>query len=322
MRCSLSQVAYRRHVRSILLLCAVAVAVPAIAAQRAPGAAASSPTQIPPVPAALMGNKSAFDAAEANELPLSTQQIEELRQRALSTAIAIHAGPPPRLSSPSIAVSFAPGAPVPSVRVSPGFVTNLQFLGVDGSPWPIVSATVGNPLWFSVQQPAQKDKDAPTNVLTIGALTMSASSSLSVLLKGAPSAVSVLLLTDPKNGDATATLRMDRRSPEAKPQTMVARQVGQATPEMLSFLDGIAPRGAVVLSADGAQDGLQAWSYSERVFVRTRYDLVSPAWDSVISTPDGTHLYELSGASVLLAMVDGRVQQVVLRSSTAAAGAQ
>lgn len=282
--------------------------------------AGSGPTAIPPVPEILTGNKGAFDAAVAGQLPLTPDQIRSLRRRAEETGVAMHDGPPPKMSSPSIAVSFAPGAPIPVVAVSPGFVTNIQFLGVDGTPWRIVSATVGNPSWFSVVEPASHDKDAPANVVTVSALTMSAASNLSVLLKGAPSAISVTLVTSVTSGYATATLRMDRMSPDAVPQPMISRAVGQATGPMLSFLDGIAPAGAVALAS--SDSGVQVWRYQARVYVRTRFDLLSPAWNSVINTPDGTHLYEMSDASVLLASVNGQVRQIVVKSAGGDLGGQ
>ncbi|NNM65723.1 MAG: hypothetical protein HKL99_14165 [Burkholderiales bacterium] len=330
MKISLRGAAVGRLLGSLALIAAVSPGAwgaagkpisPASSASAA--AAANAAAATPPLPDVLMGSTAAFDAAEANELPLSPQQIQALRDRAVATAQAIHAGLPPSLSSPSIPVSFAPGAPVPSVRIAPGFITNIQFVGVDGAPWPIVAATVANPQWFSVVQPADKHKDAPPNVLTANALTMSASSSMSVLLKGAPSAISVVLMTDTKEGFATATLRMDQRSPDAQPQAMVAPQIGQATPAMLSFLDGIAPQGAAVLAAAGGSGTeVQAWSYAQHIFVRTRDDLLSPAWERTSSAPDGTHVYELVNASVLDVMVGGQVQQVVLQPGTATAAGQ
>lgn len=309
------------RVMSVIALMAV-LASAANGAPSTPAAPSSSPMQantanIPPLPPVLMGNADAFNQAQADVLPMSPDQIKELRDRANATMNAIHSGPPPKLMSPSISASFSPGSAIPSVRVSPGYVSSLQFIGSDGSHWPIVSAVVGNGAWFSVQQPAAQNKTAPANVLTIGALTNSASTTLSVLLKGAPSPVSVLLTTDPARCDASATIRMDRRSPDAAPPVLLAPVDAPQTPaHMNAILDGVPPQGAVSLRSSA--HAIQAWSLDPYLYVRTPLTVLSPAWISTISSPDGMRVYAFSAnqAGVLLVSESGQVKQVTLSHPT------
>ena len=301
-------------------IAANAPAAPASAPKNASAANDPSinPSSIPPLPPVLMGNKDAFNQAQAVVLPMSPAQIRELRDRAEATMNAIHSGPPPKLMSPSISGSFSPGAAIPSVRVSPGYVSSLQFIGSDGSYWPIVSAVVGNGSWFSVQQPAAQNKLAPQNVLTIGALTNSASTTLSVLLKDAPSPVSVLLTTDPSVCDANVTIRMDRRSPDAAPAILLHAVDAPQTPaHMNTILDGVPPQGAVALRSSAPH--IQAWSLDPYLYVRTPLTVLSPAWISTISSPDGMRVYAFNArqAAVLLVSDDGKVKQVTLSQPVA-----
>lgn len=303
---------------------AQAAPVPGVPAPTQPSSKAPDPASIPPLPPVLMGNAQAFDQAAATVLPMSPEQIKALKDRAESTMNAIHAGPPPKLMAPSISASFSPGAAIPEIRVSPGYVSSLQFIGSDGSHWPIVSAVVGNGQWFSVQQPATQNKTAPENVLTIGALTNSASTTLAVLLKGAPSPVSVLLLTDPAKCDASATIRMDRRSPDAPPPVLMAPAEAPQTPaSMNAVLDGVPPQGATAISSSAAN--VQAWSMDPYLYVRTPLTVLSPAWISTISSPDGMRVYAFKAdqAGVLLVSDGGQVKQVTLtQSQSMSEGAQ
>lgn len=297
-------------------LCGAAQAAPSAAATSPPPASAPDPSSIPPLPPVLMGNAQAFNQAAATVLPMSPEQIKALKDRAEATMNAIHAGPPPKLMSPSISASFTPGAAIPEIHVAPGYVSSLQFIGSDGSHWPIVSAVVGNGAWFSVQQPATQNKTAPENVLTIGALTNSASTTLAVLLKGAPSPISVLLLTDPARCDASATIRMDRRSPDAPPPVLMAPVEAPQTPvSMNAVLDGVPPQGATAIASSAAN--VQAWSLDPYLYVRTPLTVLSPAWLSTISSPDGMRVYAFKAdqAGVLLVSDGGQVKQVTLTQS-------
>jgi intracellular multiplication protein IcmK len=279
-------------------------------------ASASTPVSaanIPPLPPVLMGNNEAFNQAQASVLPMSPAQIKELRDRAAATMEAIHSGPPPKLMSPSISASFSPGAAIPEIRVAPGYVSSLQFIGSDGSHWPIVSAVVGNGAWFSVKQPASQNKSAPANVLTIGALTNSASTTLSILLNGAPSPVSVLLTTDPTQCDASATIRMDHRSPDAPPPVLLAPvDAPHMPPYMNSVLDGVPPQGAIALRSSSQQ--IQAWSFDPYIYVRTPLTVISPVYTGTKSSPDGTRVYAFNAdqSMVLLVSDGGQIKQITL----------
>ena len=281
-------------------------------AAQASAASAQDASGIPPVPSVLVGNADAFNQAVAGVLPLSPDQIHALRRRAQDTMQAIHAGKPPVLTSPSISVSFAPGSPIPSVVVAPGYVTNVQFVGAGGDAWPIVSAIIGNGQWFSVQQPAATNKSAPTNVLTIGALTQSASTTLSVLLKGAPAPVSVLLETNADRCDATVTMRMQGHGPNYQPPMLHPEHqdvLVSQDPSVLSFLDGIPPSGAKALRVSDA--GIQAWLFNDHVYVKTRMTVMSPPWSHVQASADGTHVYVFdTNANVILISDQGIPKQI------------
>lgn len=277
--------------------------------------APAAPTPMAKLPEApklvLTGNKELFNEATSAAMPLTPAQIEQLRAQLNATQTALHDGPPPELRTPRILASFAPGATVQVIHVVQGYPTTLSFLDNSGHPWAI-SSVAYNKAWFTVDQPAATQKTAPENVLTISALTVSASSTLPVLLKGAPAPVILLLQTGSTVADVSASVVMNARAPTSPSDVIETPPVSAVADEtMMLFLSNTPPVGAIALVTH--QSGLQAWQFKDATYVRTQDYLLSPAWTGSGSSPDGMHVYQTENtATVLLQQRDGHTAMINL----------
>lgn len=240
----------------------------------------------------------AFARVTNNALPLSPSQIQILRNLydATQKAAAVYPGVPPRPTSTSLAVNLSPGSPPPVIRLSSGFVTSLVFVDSTGSPWPIEAYSLGNPTAFNIQW------DKKSNILLVQAITAHRIANMAVLLKG----LNTPVMIDLNPGQAAMDVRVDLRipgfGPEAKPS--YSGLPGVENPFLLNLLDGIPPPGAKNLKASGCDECV--WLLDGKLYLRTQYTVLSPAWLSTLSSADGTHVYEMEPAPLILATYNGK----------------
>ncbi len=274
-------------------------------AQAAPNAAAASTTGL----GAPGVSQTAFVQTVKNMMPLSPDQIKTLRylfdqsQRAASQ----YPGTPPKPTSSSVMVNLSPGAAPPVVRLRAGFVTSLVFLDSTGQPWPIVAYDLGNPKAFNVE-PNQPDGKSST--VLVEALNSYETGNIAVMLKGQDTPVMVTLMPGQTAVDYRVDLRVPGLGPNAKPMEGGGLPA-VSDPELLTFLNGVPAEGAKTLQVLGGPG--QAWSYHKHMYLRTTLTLLSPSWTATMSSPDGTHVYELQKAPVVLVSQQGKMTQLTIK---------
>ena len=249
----------------------------------------------------------AFAKTARNLMPMSPEQIKTLRymfdqsQRAAATS----PGTPPRPTSSSVIVNLSPGATPPIIRLSAGFVTSLDFLDSTGAAWPIAAYDLGDPKSFNIQW------DRKGNTLLVQSTTSYKSGNLAVMLKGEDTPVMLTLMPGQGNVDYRVDLRVPGLGPNAQAQS--DGLPATSNPQLINFLDGVPPNSAhaLVVSGDGNQS--QAWLYGKHLYLRTRATVLSPGWISSMSSPDGTHVYELPKAPVILASLQGSMIQLTIK---------
>jgi len=253
-------------------------------------------------------SRTAFISMLRDLMPLSPQQIRTLRDMFDQTqrAVAQYPGTPPRPTSSSILVNMSPGAAPPVIRLRAGYVTSLVFLDSTGQPWPVVGYDLGDPKSFNIQPSAP---DGKGNTLIVQATDQYKEGNLAIMLKDENTPVMLTLMP----GQRAVDYRVDLRIPGIGPNAVVAFDGLPATenPQLLNFLDGVVPYGARLLRVEGAP--AQAWLYHEHLFLRTRVTILSPGWLSTMSSPDGTHVFELEKTPVVLASQRGEMIQLSIR---------
>lgn len=244
-------------------------------------------------------------------LPLSAAQIRALRRQTNITHQAMHATRPPRLQSSSQVLDLSPGAPLPTVWVAPNYVSSLVFVGSDGSPWPITSFTIGAPKWFTVTDPKVK----PGSMLTVAPLADYVSSDLVVTLEGRATPVVLQLETSHKQAAVLTELRANRPGPGAA--SVVFSSSDHIAPvvdgTMLAFLEDAPPKGAANLITKAS--GIEAWRYHHRLYVRTRYTAVWPAWMAHARGAGGVSIYRMPVVSSLLLSIGGHTHTIDLNNA-------
>ena len=271
------------------------------------------------------------------EFPLSTKEIQWVKQQMQEDQYAIHKGEPLQIRNPSLSVSLGPGAKVPTVVLSPGYVTTISVVGEDGHPWTITSRQVGGGNSFVVsavsqdagaprgssvahakaavaaakthsaavasttEAPTPIPDDLPSNLLTISPRYFGSSSNLMLTLKGVSTPLMINVVTDgphAKSVDGMVTLRVDQHGPDAPPPTYAPPPPSAVNPDLLLFLSQTPPQGAVRLHVSG-DFGVQAWKWNGRIIVRTHIPLLSPAWTAQVQQ-NGETVYDLPKTRVLL----------------------
>lgn len=245
----------------------------------------------------------AFNAMTQNQLPMSPEQIQRLRQlfNQSQFAAASMPGTPPRPTATSQFVNLAPGSTPPVIRLAQGFVSSLVFIDASGAPWPIEAYDIGNPSAFNIQW------NKSDNTLMIQATTLYTYGNLAVRLQGLNTPVMLTLIPGGQAIDYRVDLRIQAMGPNAAP-TPVVSLPNSANPELLAVLDGVPPTGSTEVQVCGG--GVQAWLRGDQLFVRTRYSIISPGWVSTMSSADGMHAYLMTKAPLLLAAQNGRVVQL------------
>ena len=249
-------------------------------------------------------HNSAFNSVLQQAMPLTPQEIAELKYLYSKTqrASAATAGIPPKPTSSTQLVNLAPGAIPPVIRLSQGFITSMVFIDATGAPWPIISYDLGNPQAFNIQW------DKVNNILMVQAKSPYTYGNLAVKLQALSTPVMVTLIPGQQIIDYRVDLRIQQLGPKANQSVETNGLPDQANPTLLGILDGIPPDGSQLLTVPSGQ--AQAWLFNNKLFLRTRVTILSPAWISIMSSADGTHAYELQKTPTLLISNNGKVEQL------------
>ena len=283
----------------------------AIFGAKTPAPAAAPAAQPAPAPnSASLGetdvSQEAFAKTARQMMPLTPEQIKTLRYLFDQSQRAAAADPgdkPPKPTSSSIMVNLSPGAAPPVIRLRAGYVTSLVFLDSTGEPWPIQAFDLGNPKSFNIRW------DQKGNTLMVQAMDAYQAGNLAVMLKDHNTPVMITLMPGQQEVDYRVDMRLPGMGPNAAPSMNGLPDTGNS--QLLTFLDGVPPAGSQELIVTGG--ACQAWVTGDRLFLRTRLTVLSPSWLSTMRSPDGTNVYEMTKAPIVLASDRGRVLQLNIK---------
>lgn len=245
----------------------------------------------------------AFSTTVSQLMPLTPAQIKALHEYYRETKNAVHSYPgvPPKPTSSTQVVDLSPGATPPSVRMSSGFISTLNFVDASGQPWPITGEDLGDPKNFNIQVTKEG-----TALLVQSLSDARMVANLAVMLKGLSTPVMITLLS----GQSRVDYRMDFRIPKLGPNAKVQMSLAPNTvsSQLLQVLDGIAPANAHTLRV--SDNEIKAWSQGNNLYLRTTGTLISPSFSASVQSGDGTHAYQLPHSAVILVMKHGQIQKI------------
>ena len=264
----------------------------------------------PSLEAAAEADRKAYDAAEHRELPLTPEAIERLAHKLNETRLIQERAQQTGIALPvtrSVNIALGPGGATPIVQAVMGYPTAIAFLDNSGQPWPIVFDTNSNPtvegFGFDVSVP-----EHGSNVMQIIPRSRIPRGGLLVYLKGAPVPLTFMIVAGQGRYDARVDARIADRGPNAKVQIITRPNTPETGAAYLTaMLDGTPPAEAVPLVVAGVSpDEVRAWRLGDRVFLRTRYTLISPEWVASEAGEAGVSVYALPSTPIVLLSADGR----------------
>lgn len=237
----------------------------------------------------------AFNTLLKQNMPLKPRQVVELRQQIdmAQRAAVIPPVIPPKPVSSTIMVNLAPGTTPPVIRLAQGYVSSLVFVDSTGAPWPIAAFDIGNPKNVNIQW------DGKSNILLMQAVSPYGSGDIVFRLAGLPTPITLELISGQRVVDYRVDIHVPGIGPEAKELPLGTTLPESASTLLLSVLDGVAPAGSKLLAVHGSAD-TQAWLLGEKMYLRTRYTVLSPGWVATMVSIDGMHAYELPRTSSVL----------------------
>lgn len=239
--------------------------------------------------------------------PLTPEQIIQLRKEQDNTQRAVATFPttPPRPVSSTLTVDLSPGVTPPIIRLASGFVTSIVFLDITGQSWPIADYSLGNPKNFNITW------DKKTNTLFVQSTIAYSTGNLAVRLANLDTPVMLSLVSGQKEVDYRIDLQVNGAGPNALPPIVGDGLPAAPNQALLSVLDGIPPPGSTELEVCGSYG--RAWVVDGKLIFRTKLTMLSPAWIAMVSSADGTHVYELKPTPLILASREGRPVKIELK---------
>ena len=258
-------------------------------------------------------NRKSFERAEGGLFPLTGEQIRSLMQKVEDTqaaSVAPAAGPP-KGEVRIVNLALDPGAAPPQINLVSNYVTTIDILDSTGAPWPILDVGIGGSFEVSPTQ-------AGSHVVRIMPLTRFGNGNLSLLLKDLPTPVIFRLAAGGPTVDLRYEVRVPKFGPNAKvPLVNYPQKLTAGDDTIMSILQNNPPSSAKRMRISGLDPRTMAWSSGIHVYVRTPLTLLSPAWNASVASADGTTVYEIGDAPVLLLSDNGAVVRAkLLRDDT------
>ncbi len=252
-------------------------------------------SSLPPHSAPTEESDMAFNALLQKNIPMNPEQVLKLRQQMdiSQRASAVTPTIPPKAVSSTLMINLAPGATPPAIRLSQGYVSSLVFVDSTGTPWPIDSYDIGNPGMVHIQW------DGRGNIILLQAVSPYISGDIVIRLVGLNTPITLELISGQRVVDYRVDAHVSGIGPNTKELPTGTDLPNSANQLLLGVLDGIAPPGSKSLTVSGANN-TQAWMLGDMMYMRTRFNVLSPGWVGKMVSPDGMIAYEIPKTSSVL----------------------
>lgn len=252
-----------------------------------------------------------FNQIVSTQIPLSPSQIKELNMIG-DAAKKAHAERPRVMPAPvsrTISQNFSSGRVPELIRLAPDFTTSMVFVDSSGAPWPVTRVVVGNKNSIIVPElegAVGAALKAPTSILTIYPAEDYVSTSISVLLEGAPSPINFILSAGQPSVDMRVDVLLAQRGPKSVAPIIEGNVSGSMLhPDFSAFIDGVPPKSAMQLRSDNSD--VKAWIYGDKMILRTQIAIKSPFVFRKARGADGTTVFEVARSSSVVGAIDGRL---------------
>ncbi len=182
----------------------------------------------------------------------------------------------------------------------------MTFSDITGQPWPVLSVTTGNPQAYAAQSAGEEGK---TNIIVVNAIQEWVPGNLAVTLVGHPVPITLAIRQGEPEVDYRLDVRLDARGPNAAQDIVGTTSLAPTNDStMIKFLDGVPPQGARRMKTTSPD--VEAWRFEDLLYVRTRGDILSPAYTSRSSNVSGVNVFTLVDSPVVIVSAGGRAAHV------------
>ena len=246
----------------------------------------------------------AFDTAIKQLMPMTSEQIRRLLEafkesrQSAETPIAM---PTPLVIVET--VSLDPSQTPSVIKTSPSRVTTVTILDQTGAPWAIQD--VGWAGKFDITPP-----ETGGHVIRVLPQSAHGVGNISIRLVDMVTPITFTLLTGLDEVYYRFDARIPKRGPLAKIPLIEFGGLNAVTgtdENLVQILDGTPPRRSEKLKIEGVDGRTNVWSVSGRIYLRTPLTLLSPSWNSSVTSADGMNVYMLNNTSVILLSDEGRM---------------
>ena len=188
----------------------------------------------------------------------------------------------------------------PELTLSNGFDSVVTFIDSSGKPWPIEYFGSGNKNQFTVWQP---EEIHVKNIIMVSGSKKYSRTTLTVKLLNEDNPIQIQLSTNDVKGtdvaDARLSIHLQKRGPLATDIDPINVDFSQESSIensniLLKFLDNLPPKEALLIPIPEGKGVLQAWSYEDSVYIRTKHNLIWPPALSVQKGMSGSKVYKTS----------------------------
>ena len=252
----------------------------------------------------------ALQALIKQYFPMSRDQVHAFKDASADQkkTNAMPPGPAPTVETSNIIpVDFKPGHVMPVIRIAAGSVSSIVFTDKAGKIWPIVSYTIGDPEAFGIQW------NKSSGVLMLQGKKLYGQSNIGVILQGMDIPVMITILLGQDNWDYLDYVQVQQYMPSDQGLDLPSN-VTPAPPYLISVLNGVPPAGAVALTV--SDSSVKVWTYLGKYLMLTQSTLLSPTWSFRADGPNDYHAYEIQPTPYLLLSNQGKVEKLVVTTSS------
>lgn len=256
-----------------------------------------------------------FNAAVEQNFPMTPEMLRQYRAIFEEQQRVILERPQPQMTNDSGVLTLEPGEDSPTLYVSPGMFTAVGIYDNTGQPWPVTQYVLGDGKSFQVIQLGEN-----SNSITVTPMVPVGWTNLALVLKDEPKPIILKLEVSSSVANGRRDIQVMKPGPNAiintvsempviRPVTMpetdpVTREAG--SPLLMSALAGVdMPESAKPVAVSGVN--AKAWALGDKILIRSKSPLVSPAWSNSLAGPDGVFVYEISAVPVALFSVNGQI---------------
>lgn len=255
-------------------------------------------------------NKEAYEDAVDNKVPLSPEQILNLRALLRDAEIAKNAPLQGPMDNAIRTIDIDVDAPKPIVlNVSSGYASSIVFFDHSGSPWPIEGDIIGNTDSF-------KSTRGPNGKTHIGVFEIKkqfTESNALINLVGLDVPIVVRLHGNDKTVDSRLSVRIPKFGPNSKVEAYSSGELNEISSDSLKVLNGDKLPNGKRYSLNGVQGEV---TYANgTLYIRTRANLISPPWKNFVNSATGYKVYELPPVDNLLFAVDGEMVDATIEKA-------